>query len=346
MKKIALIAALATFISGCSFNVKTPHVANYSNLDKITATTTQNDVAILLGAPQSVGTYHHRGAAKALQFYYGFAGTFTLSSARMDSGTAFISYADSKPSDVIYFRSKATGPEITFSKPLSIKEIASSVALGLSRVDDVFQALGHPEYEGSRIDFTANVKHRLAFWDASEVQQAGAIKEKWLLIGYDDQRVVQDIIWASSLPEDIQEFGAIEEHKLKQLSRSTVAGFLPVLEPTGMSAGTKIDPVQVDALMKSPPPTVQKVIEVLGRPSALGIKSFKGDTPMLLSNWSFSSLEMKGEEHNFIPPGASQEEMREIMDASYMVMKIDQSRLLVGHSPDGKITEIMWFRPR
>ena len=67
---------------------------------------------------------------------------------------------------------------------------------------------------------------------------------------------------------------------------------------------------------------------------------------MVLSNWSFYKIEMKGHEYNFIPPGSS-EEQRKILGQgeSYMVMDITQGRLIVGHDSKGEIKEILWFKP-
>lgn len=113
-----------------------------------------------------------------------------------------------------------------------------------------------------------------------------------------------------------------------------------------MSTGTKIDPIQVDALIKSSPKNVKEIISVLGLPTALGIKSYDGNEPVVLSNWSFSFVEMKGEEHNYIPPMATEEEKEKLKDGvSYMVMSIDQSRLMVGHNANGEVKEILWVRP-
>ncbi|MDP3012786.1 MAG: hypothetical protein Q8M92_01000 [Candidatus Subteraquimicrobiales bacterium] len=186
----------------------------------------------------------------------------------------------------------------------------------------------------------------MAFYDASQPQNDGAINEKWILIGYDDQQITQDLIWVSSRQDDITEFGTIEPSQLKQLSRMTVAGFLPVLEPQALSTGTRIDPTQVDALIRTKPGHIKQIRDILGNPSALGIKSFKGDPPMLLSNWSYSNIEMKGTEHSFVPTGASEEQRRELEQApSYMVMHISQSRLMVGHDQEGIIKEIIWLKP-
>jgi len=326
--------------------VKTPIVANYSNLSKIDSTTTKNNVDVLLGTPQGKGTHIYGGIQHELQFYYGFAGKFTTSTVQYDSGTAFITYGGNHLTELIYFTSKASGPEISFTKNLSIKKLADTIKLGESSIDAVFASLGQPDYVGKRINYQKDIYNRIAFWDATQIETKGAMKEKWILVGYDDSGVVQDLIWVSSSEDEIKEFGEISEQQVKQLSRRTMAGFFPILEPTAMSTGTKIDPVQVDALVKTSPRNVKDIIKVIGKPTALGIKSFEGDPSISLSNWSFSVVEMKGEEHNYIPPIASEKEKNKLSEGkTFMVMSIEQSRLIVGHERDGTIKEIFWVRP-
>ncbi|GEM_PF-1570161 len=344
--KTLLVILLAVFLSGCSFMVKTPTVANYGNLPQIDNNTTKNDIAILLGTPQGEGIHIYDGAPHEMQFYYGFAGKLTFNTAQYDSGTAFITYGSNRPLDIIYFTSKATGAEISFTKNLSIKTLANNIKLGESNIEAAISVFGQPDYVGKRINFKKNINHKIAYWDASRLETKGAINEKWIMIGYDNSGITQDLIWVSSSSEDINEFGEISTQQIKQLSRLTIAGFFPVLEPTAMSTGTKIDPVQVDALIKTSPANINDIIKVLGLPTALGIKSFDGDVPMSLSNWSFSIVEMKGREHNYIPPMASEEEREKLEKGqTFMVMSVEQSRLIVGHDRDGEIKEILWIRP-
>jgi hypothetical protein len=55
---------------------------------------------------------------------------------------------------------------------------------------------------------------------------------------------------------------------------------------------------------------------------------------------------MKGYEDNFIPIGASKEEIEKSGQLeSYMVMDVTQSRLIVGHNIQGEIKEILWIKP-
>jgi len=345
MKQL-LIVLMISALSGCSFMIKTPTVANYENLSRIDGSTTKNDVAVLLGAQQGKGIHVYDGNKHELHYYHGFAGKFTSSTALYDSGTAFITYGSDHPVELIYFTSKASGPEISFSKNLSIKKLADTIKLGESKVDAVFSSLGQPDYVGRRINYKKNIDHKIAFWDSSKIETKGAIKEKWILVGYDESGIVQDLIWVSSSDDDIREFGEISEQQMKQLSRMTVAGFIPMLEPTAMNTGTKIDPVQVDALVNKSPQNIKHIIDILGKPTALGIKSFDGDPSMNLSNWSFSTVEMKGRESNYIPPMASEEERKHLSEGkTFMVMSVEQSRLIVGHNSKGEVQEIRWVGP-
>jgi hypothetical protein len=344
MKILPLLISLFLIV-GCSFNVKTQNVANYSNLDRIEKNTTKNDVALLLGSPQGKGIYGPIQAPNELDFYFGFAGLFSMGGEiDIDSGIAFITYKENKAEDLIYFRSNFTGNPKVRNKNIRTKQVIDSIQLGKSTVDDIIKVIGQPEYKGRRANFSSDIVNKVAYWDSSEINPNGAIKEKWLLVGYDKNSIVQDVIWVSSKPEDIKEFGEVTEQQLQQMSRLVVAGFIPMLEPTGMNTGTKIDPTQVDALVKNRPKNIKDVISVLGLPSALGIKIFQGSNPLALSNWSFSSVEIKGRQTNYIPPEATEEQKSKVSEDTFIIMNIDQSRLMIGHTADGEIKEILWTK--
>jgi len=199
----------------------------------------------------------------------------------------FVTYEKEKPINILYFTSEVSGPKITFNKNLLIKELADEIILDKTNIEKAFDILGAPEYEGKRINTQTGVINHIAFYDASKLQNDGAI-----------------------------------------------------------NTGNKIDQCQVDALLRKAPNNIDEIKKVFGDPSALGIKSLKGEEPMVLSNWSYSNTEMKGKEHNFIPPGASDEEREKLANGkTYMVMEISQSRLMVGHDKEGRIIEIIWFKP-
>lgn len=194
MKKYLVGLVILLLSTGCSFMVKTPVVADYQKLNQINQISTRNDIEIMMGIPQSVGVHIVNGHTYDLIFYFGLSGRLTISSANMDSGTAFISYQAENPVNILYFTSKSTDPKITFNKEFPIKTLSEKLILGQSNISVVYEVMGQPQYKGRRIDKNSEVVHNIAFWDASQVQNNGAIKEKWLLIGFDNQDIIQDLI--------------------------------------------------------------------------------------------------------------------------------------------------------
>lgn len=53
-------------------------------------------------------------------------------------------------------------------------------------------------------------------------------------------------------------------------------------------------------------------------------------------------VEIKGTESNYVPPNATDERQSMIHNASYNVVHLEQSRLMVGHSANGEIREVLW----
>lgn len=90
MQKMSWVWFLILLTGGCSFNVKTPVVADYQKLNTVQLTSTRNDIELMLGTPQGSGLHIAYDNSYPLSFYYGFAGVFTLSTAKYDSGTAFV----------------------------------------------------------------------------------------------------------------------------------------------------------------------------------------------------------------------------------------------------------------
>ena len=325
--------------------VRTPIVADYQKLNSINQSSTRNEIELMLGSPQGTGLHMVDGQVYDLSFYYGLSGKFTFSSAQFDSGTSFITYQSGELKGILYFTSKSTDPEISFSIELPIKPFLEKLVIGQSNINLAYEILGQPQYKGRRIDKDKGILHNLAFWGTSQPQNNASMKEKWILLGVDNQNIIQDIIWVSSYPEDIKAFGEVGEQQLKQVSR-LIPGFLPYYDPQSISTSTKIDPVQVDALLKTNPTNIKAVKEVLGLPTAIGIKNLMNNSPMILSNWTFSKIDIKGHEDIFIPPGISEEEKERLeQQKSYMVMDVVQSLLLVGHDTNGDIKEIIWVKP-
>lgn len=345
--RVILIIGVLALVSACSGFVKTPVVADYSNLDLIGSDTKKNDISILLGSPQGIGLYGPRDALNELQFYFGLAGKISSSGADADSGTAFISFNKEQPVDVLYYKSKMTGREIKYAKGLDIAKLANFLRIGSSSIDDLVKEAGVPSFEGRRLNFLDKIEHKIYVWDASQAQQNGSIIEKSLLVGFDNNRIIQDVSWMSSKPEDIMALGQISEQQLKQMFRNLPAGFLPMVESTAFDFGNRVDPVQVNGLLASNAKHIDDFIKVLGKPSALGVRSFLGGSAMRLSNWSFSRIEMKGTEGNFIPSGTSEEYRVKLraQESLYYVMNVQQYRLTIGHSQDGEVKDVLWTYP-
>jgi hypothetical protein len=113
-------------------------------------------------------------------------------------------------------------------------------------------------------------------------------------------------------------------------------------------ASTALDAVQVDALLQQQPSTVQSIVDVLGEPTGRGIKSFQEHDPWLVSTWTAMKSEIVGRESTYGPqtPTNQASVASKPRPTSYVVMSMLQSRLIVAHTADGKIQEIIWFAPR
>lgn len=337
---------LVLFLSGCSFNLKTPVVANYEKLDLIHKSSKKDDVDVMLGTPQGSGVYIKDGILNELKFYFGFAGTFTTSTMKSDYGTAFISFKDNNLAETFYFKSKFSDEETPLNNKLDIKPIADAVIIGHTTFDDLVLMLGKPDFYGKRINVKTGITHALANWDASKIEDSGVMTERWLLVGYDNQKVIQDIVWVSSLKEDIQDLGSLSEQQVKHLYRYDEAGWgVGIPKTISVNSGNKIDATQVDAVIRTNPKNVGDIIKVIGNPTSIGFKDFKGDAPVILSNWTYFKFDLLGTESNFIPLGASEEQRKELSGKVFQIVDTSQSRLMVGHKPNGEVVEILWTHP-
>ena len=345
MNKFLIYLAIV-LLSGCSLNIKTPNVANYENFDLIKIASRKDDVDLLLGTPQGSGVYIKHGLSSELKFYFGFAGTFTSSSMKADYGTAFLSLKDDTLAEFFYFKSKFSDEETPLNNKLDIKPIADLVIIGHTTIDDLFILLGKPDFYGRRLNVKAGISHTLANWDASKIEGNGVMTERWLLVGYDSNRIVQDLVWVSSLKDDIQDFGSLTDQQVKHLYRFDEAGWgLGIPKTFSVNTGNKIDATQVDALIRTNPKKIDDIIKVIGKPTSIGLKDFKSDTPVVLSNWTFFKLDFLGSEANFIPSNATEEQRKELSGKVFNIVDTSQTRLMVGHKPDGDVVEILWIHP-
>lgn len=335
-----VISIVSCAFCGCAFNIRTPTVINYQKLFSITPESCKNDVEVLLGTPQGTGVHVINGDSYPLIFYYGLAGCSTLSSMQCDSGTAIISHNDNVLQDVIYFASKMTGPAIMFDRDLSITRFSEKTVVGQTKIQSLHESIGSPDYTGKRFNKNSGIEHDLSYYDASQIQAEGGVKEKWLMVGYDGTQTIQDIIWVSSFPEDIQKMVSVSKQEIKNLFG---IGFIPEIKSADF--GTTIDSVQVDALIKMKPKNINQIKSILGNPTAVGMKRFSGQQAMILSSWSYSKIDLKGTDYNFIPFGIEESKKESVKGQPFLVMDIALSRLLIGHDEDGSIKEIIWIKP-
>jgi len=243
---------------------------------------------------------------------------------------------------LIYFKSKVSDKEIALRKDLNIKLVADMLQSGDPGFDALTAAIGLPDYTGRRVNFPGNIHHTVGYWEASRSESNGAIKEKWLLVGYDENKTIQDLVWASSDAKDIKAYSDATEQKM---SGTAAAGFLPPLKATDLDTGTRIDAAQVDALLRTNPANVKDIVKLIGKPNALGVKTFKSGDSLNLSNWSFMKVDVKGEERDYAPPNATEEQRKQIRESTFTVISIEQSRLMVSHTPEGEIKELLWTYP-
>ena len=132
-----------------------------------------------------------------------------------------------------------------------------------------------------------------------------------------------------------------------QISRMDQADFgIIYAKPESFSTNTKIDPVRVEALLRTNPSRLSDFTSVLGKPTAYGIKSLKGDNPVILAHYSHMSLEITGREEKYVSPSADEETRRSnLTNKKYFIMDARQTLLIIGHDTKGNIKEIIWMKP-
>lgn len=337
------LLAIVFITSGCTFMIKTPIVADYSKLSTIDKLSSKSDIERIIGKPQGDGVHIINGKQYDLKFYHGMYGKFTLSTALMNSGLAFISYSSNEMKNVIQMSRKISDGELLLKRPIPVKSLTNKIVIGQSKIDPIIELLGQPMNTGKRVDKENGISHDLAYWDATKFQDNKEILEKWLLIGYDTERKIQDIIWVSSDPEDIKGYGEIAEQTFKQINPSGIFKYngSPTIE-----SSNNIDSFYVDSLLNNRIDNVKKFIDTFGLPTAVGIKSFKNEPPLNLSNWSYSKMKISGRVEGYIPPNASGEDYKnDMVGKTYFNMDVKQTRLMVGHDSSGNIKEVFWAKP-
>ena len=345
-KLLSIIIALN--MSACSVPVKTSSsVPEHKTFTKnIRPNMSRDEVLIQLGAPQSTGVHIIDNKNNKLDYYFGLSGDVGLGGANLKSGTAFMTYENDKLVQVIYYSTDGV-QKISGDKEIPINKIIDEIIIGESSIDKAYEILGQPDFRGIRFQFHKGINHKILFYDASEIPDDGSIKEKWLLIGYDDFSIIQDIIWVSSEQKDIKSFGEISPQQLMQISRMDQADFgIVYAKPESFSTNTKMDAVQIEALLRTAPSNISDITDVLGKPTAYGIKSLKGDIPVILAHYSHMSLEITGREEKYIAANADEETRNEhATNKKYYVMDAKQTFLMIGHDIKGNIQEIIWIKP-
>jgi len=347
---IAAAVALSCLASaGCVYNVKTSAVPRFSALEELDPSeVSQRDFEIAMGSPTSQGLHILDGEALSLTFHYGLIGKlelFPAKSASLDSGMAFASFHPSgKLQELTYFASKFDGPKIPMGGELPIDDIAAVVEVGLTRIGQLETTLGEPSYRGRRFSATTGVEHELAFFDFSASGSSEVYLERWLLVGFDHDEVVRDLIWASSYKSDIASLGDVEPVRARKMTRMDASFPFPLWATESISTSTRLDRVQVEALIESAPSTVGEYVVTLGKPTALGFKVLEDEDPLLLSQWTYLVTKHEGNEDGPRLPLVEGEDPESNL-VNYMVMHVEMTRLMIAHTPDGSVKEVIWFRP-
>lgn len=346
--RLAAVSSALSLAAGCTISVKTPSVADYERLHAIDSDgATREQIEIDLGSPQGTGIHRIDGEDFALDFYYGMVGTLTYfpsQKAAVDSGMAFVSYAsDGTLKHLVYFTSRQDGPPVEFGEDLPIKEIAEAIELGKSNANAAYDLLGEPSYRGRRLSPSEGIEHQTLFYDVSEAQTQGAMKERWLIVGIDPSGVVKDLAWVSSYDGDLESASEVEPQTLQTFSRLDQAGMLAYWQPSSIATDTQLDPVRVHALLRTQPPHIDAFVEALGKPNARGFKYFAEQEPWVLSNWSSMSIDVGERQSRYVPPSLRDDP--ESKPKSYMVMDVEQARLMVAHTQEGEVKEVIWFAP-
>ena len=343
------LAAIAPLMAGCSLNVKTPTLPNFPALeDAELEATSRTDFEILMGAPQSRGQHLVDEFAFKMTFYYGLMGVMTVlpsQSAKLNSGMAFASFnEEDELSELIYFESRFDGPKIQMGGKLSIRDVANSIQPGVTAISELTSILGEPSYEGRRFNKAHGIEHTIAFFDTSAVSGSSVVKERWLLAGYDEQSIIQDLFWVSSHASDLKALGDIQETNFKNMTRMDYGYPYSVARTNSVATSNKIDPVQVEALLRSNLKTIDEYTEILGLPTARGFKTFLEHDPLVVSQWSYMATDILGNERNpsLKPQKNNNGSPRQV---GYVVLDIKTTRLMIAHSPEGAVAEVIWFSP-
>ncbi len=343
-----LLVAASVFSSGCSIYVRTSSLPRVNQLRDLSPESTDRDGLLLaLGTPTGHGVHRVGDGDRELWFYSSMSGKMNVftASGPMDSMIAFASLNDGgQVEDLLSFTSSFDGVPLRPAKTIGVRRIADRITVGTTRADEVVAEFGEPTYRGRRYSRVHGVNHGLLFYDASK-QKSGALRERWLIIGHDQGGIVRDLLWTSSFDEDIAEMGTIQAQQLRELTHLDADFPYTFSRTHAVSTSTKIDAGQVGALLRSASSNVEDFTKVLGAPTARGFKAFHGEEPLILAHWSFQEMAMRGQERSPPPRPVVYPDGSSLPSVTYNVFESAQTRLFVGHSPDGAVREVYWVEP-
>jgi len=338
-----LFLATVFLSAGCWVNIKTPLVAQYDRLDSMSLSDADKDsIELALGTPQGVGVHRLGERELSLTFYQGLIGRMSMGgSLQADYGLALVSYEGPKVDQILYARSSRSDPAVPMRGHLPVVALASNLTLGTSSIDDAVRLLGYRAFGGRRVDNKNKVEHDILWYNHSESPlSSGRMKERVVMLGYDKEEIVQDLMWFSSFPEDMKNLGEIDALQFNELSKLSFNLWINY-ELLGFTTdASAVDAVRVYALLRSQPKKLDTIVEVLGLPTARGMKCFKFQEPLLLAAWASIKSEMMGRELISTPDPRAPNGQR---TTSFSVISMPQNRLIVSHTPNGDIVEIMWF---
>lgn len=342
MRRIGFLGLLACLVGACSFNIKTMHVADYGRLDTVSfEEATRNSIERMIGRYQSKGIHVLDGKKYDFYFHFGMAGTFSLSGGNGDIGQVLTTYhEDGRLMEMIYANALVDGEKVEFGAEYPIRLLAEKISVGETSIAIIFETFGRPPFIGRRYNREHGIEHNVAMYDASESGNNKPTIEKWMLVGYDRNGIIQDLVWMSSDQTEIGALGQVEQQKMRMLSG---LGLDDTFVKATVSGDTIVDPVQVDALLSTNPRRLSEITDVLGNPTAIGFKNFKEHEPMVFASYRTDFLEVVGTVNGYVPP--SQRNKSGIKPQTFHQVKQENTLLWVGSDINGNILEIAWLKP-
>ncbi len=346
----ALVAALS---SSCRTYLRTYATPRLDRLDGVDLEQLdRNQCEILLGSPQGVGVQTDDDGTNELSYYFGLKGWLNpFGDGQLDSGKGYISFdADGMVADLLIVQSRFDGPRIRTRDTIRVSEAAAVIQMDQSTTEDLVEALGEPEYQGRRYNRSSKVDHRLLFYDGSRTGSRDTIGIQWLFVGYSEHdQVLRDVLWVSSNSDDFEELQELQSARLRATTKPDFDYPFSVNRVESMSTSLRIDPAQIEAVLRTDPGQLKDFVDVIGPPLARGAKSFAEGEPLQISLWISEEAEVLGNEYG---PPMEEPTPRNSPglrtpppQKSYVVMRPKHTLLLLAHSEEGDIHEVVWIKP-